>query len=494
MFKHFIYLQWKAFFRSSSLGKSIGLKILMAFLAIYFAVIFLLLGIGMYPLLTEMYPDQPPLHMANRFILLWLGLELVLRFMLKTLPVMSIKPLLIAPVPKKKVVNYVLIKSLLSFYNLLPLLLLIPFAIFLSYKTDIAPISLIAWVIAVFSLILAVDYANFLLKKKFTDNLKALIPVVIIALGFIVLEYLDIFRSTLLFGNALDYLVENPWLAIVPVLLFLALFKWNQINLKRRFYLDDSIGGRAKEVNTQEFQWVRRFGDIAPFLQLDLKLIWRNKRPRTTVFLALMLLSYGLIFYPQESYQTMETVYVFVGIFMTGIFMINFGQFIPAWDATYYSMMMSQNIPLKKYLASKVGLITFSIVVLTILTTPYVYFGTNILIMNIACAIYNIGINVPILLYTGSFNRKRIELEKSPFMNYQGTGAAQWLVGIPLILVPIAVFWPLNRFVSYEVGVAVLAGLGFLGIILRKPIMDFIERAYRKNKYAMIQGFKQTGE
>lgn len=466
----------------------------MAFLAIYFAVIFLLLGIGAYPFLKEVYPDQAPLNMANRFILVWLALELVVRFMLKTLPVMTVKPLLLAPVPKRKMVNYVLIRSLFSFYNLLPLLIIIPFGIFLIYQTEIAILSVIGWIVAVYALILSTDYANFLLKKKFTDNLKTLFPVAIVVAVLVVLEYLNVFQITLLFGNALNYLVENPWLALVPVLLLIVLYKWNQINLERGFYLDDSLGGKAREVDSQEFQWVRRFGDIAPFLQLDLKLIWRNKRPKTTIFLALLIMGYGLIFYPQETYQSVQTIYVFVGIFMTGFFMINFGQFIPAWDAAYYSMMMSQNIPLKKYLSSKMGLLSWSIVVLTILTIPYVYFGIHILIMNIACAIYNIGINTPILLYTGSYNRKRIELENSPFMNYQGTGTAQWLVGLPLLLIPTAIFWPLNEWVSYEVGVGVLAGLGLLGIMMRGAVMNVIKRAYQRNKYAMIEGFKQTGE
>ena len=201
-----------------------------------------------------------------------------------------------------------------------------------------------------------------------------------------------------------------------------------------------------------------------------------------------------MIFYPQETYQNMPAIFVFVGIFMTGIFMINFGQFIPAWDSSYYSMMMSQNIRLKQYLASKAALVTFSIVVLTILTTPYAFFGWKILVINIACAIYNIGVNVPVLLFSGSFNRKRIDLEKSPFMNYQGTGAAQWLVGLPLMIVPILLFWLLNKFVSFEAGVIVLAVLGIIGVIFRKLIMDLIVQSYRKNKYAMINGFKQTGE
>jgi len=102
--------------------------------------------------------------------------------------------------------------------------------------------------------------------------------------------------------------------------------------------------------------------------------------------------------------------FIFVGIFITGIFMINFGQFIPAWDAGYYPLIMTQNIPLKKYLTAKAGLITFSVVVLAILSTPYLYYGWKIFLINMICAVYNIGVNIPVLLYAGSFNRKKIDL------------------------------------------------------------------------------------
>ena len=494
MVKQFISLQWKAFFRSASMGKSIGLKILMGFLAVYFSVVFLILGIGLYPLLQEFYPHQDPMHMANRFLLIWLAMELVGRFMLQTLPVMNIKPLMVTPIPKKKVVNYVLGKSLFSFFNLLPLLLIVPFAIFNVYKQEYTVLEMLGWILATYSLAICVNYANFLLKKKFADNLKELIPYLLIAAVLATLEYFEIFRITEYFGLAMDYVVAMPYLAVIPLLIAFGLYKWNQVNLLRRFYLDESLKGKATEVNTQEFLWTRKFGDIAPFLQLDLKLIWRNKRPKTTIWMSLLLVTYGLIFYPNDSYQDFQTIFVFVGIFMTGIFMINFGQFIPSWDASYYSMMMSQNIPLKKYLASKIGLMTFSVVVLTILTTTYVYFGYHILLLNLACAVYNIGVNVPVLLYAGSFNRKRIDLEKSPFMNYQGTGATQWIVGIPLMVLPVLLFWGISYFFSFNVGVGFLAGLGLLGLLIRKPTMDFIEGSYRKNKYAMVQGFKQTGE
>ena len=494
MFARFIWLQWKAFFRSASLGKSIGLKIFMGFLALYFIGIFLLLGIGMYPLLKEMYPDQEPLLIANNFVLIWIVVELVFRFMLQTLPIINIKPLLTIPVPKKKVIHYVLLKSLFSFYNLLTILVILPFAIFVYVKEDHSLGALLAWVISMIALTLIINYANFLLKKKFAENLKALIPYTAAVAILVALEYFEVFKSSIFFGSLIDYILIYPLLCIIPVAILGALYKWNQHTLEKKFYLDASLKQKTKTVNENQFSWTKRFGDIAPFLQQDLKLIWRNKRPKTTIYLSLMILFYGLIFYPQESYQDMPAIFVFVGIFMTGIFMINFGQFIPAWDASYYPMIMAQNIPLKQYLASKAGLITFSVVVLAILTTPYVYFGYNILLMNLACALYNIGINIPLLLYAGSFNKKRIDLEKSPFMNYQGTGATQWLISLPLILLPLLFFYLPYKFISYEAGLLVIAGLGIAGIFLRSFFMNRIVAAYKRKKYQMINGFKQIAD
>lgn len=210
--------------------------------------------------------------------------------------------------------------------------------------------------------------------------------------------------------------------------------------------------------------------------------------------MSVLLLGYGLLFYTQEVYLGMPTSYVFVGIFMTGIFMMNFGQFIPAWDAGYYPLIMSQDIPITKYLNAKAGLITVSVAALAILATPYLYFGWKVFLMNIVCAVYNIGINIPLLLYAGSFNRKRIDLDKSPFMNYQGTGVAQWLVGIPLIIIPVFLFWIFNKFISFESGVAFLLGLGLVGLIFRSNAISFIAQVYKRKKYAMLEGFKQQGE
>ncbi|WP_026932877.1 DUF5687 family protein [Christiangramia echinicola] len=494
MFKKFAWLEWKSFLRSASFGKSLGLKILMVFLALYFSAMFLFFGVALFPLLKELFPGQDPLVIVNKFALVYFTFELIFRFVLQSLPVMDIKPLMVLPFKKTKVVNFVLVKSLFSFYNFLPLLLIIPFGLFCILKEGYSTSGMIGWMVAMYATTLCMNFFNFIIKKRFTENLKALIPIVAAGVIIALLDYLDLFDLTGYFGQLLNYLVLNPYLAVVPLVLLVILYFWNHQNLKGKFYLDADLKGKSKAANTREFGWTKRFGSIAPFLQQDLKLIWRNKRPKTTIYLSFIFLAYGLIFYPNDTYQDMPAFFVFVGIFITGIFMINFGQFIPSWDASYYSMIMAQNIPMRQYLASKMGLITVSVVILAILSTPYVYFGWNILLLNLACALYNMGVNIPLLLYSGSFNKKRIDLDKSPFMNYQGTGASQWLVGLPLVLIPIFFFWILNKFISYEVAVGFLAGLGVIGLILRPALLTYLAQRYRKRKYVMLQGFKQKGD
>ena len=68
--------------------------------------------------------------------------------------------------------------------------------------------------------------------------------------------------------------------------------------------------GFQKDADTKDFVWTKKFGALAPFLQQDLKLIWRNKRPKTTIYMSFILLGYGLFFYPNDAYHQFEAFYI----------------------------------------------------------------------------------------------------------------------------------------------------------------------------------------
>ena len=497
MIKQFINLEWKSLFRSASFGKSVALKIFMAFFALYFIVSFLALGFVLFPILNETFPDQDPFIMVNGFLFYWVLTDLLMRFFLQKLPVMSIKPLLTLPIKKGKMLNFVLGKSALSFFNFLPLFAIIPFSVMLiinGYSLSV----ILTWVFLLIIITLIVNFLNFIIESLSAETELSFLPLIVVAGLFFALDYFKIVSFSTLLSGGLLAITETPILIVVPIAILIVLYLYNYKLLRNKLYLDNTLKTKKQEAKTSDLAWTRKFGDVAPFMQLDLKLLWRNKRPRSSIFILVIGLLYGLFFYPQPMYRDMIVIYGFIGVFVTGIFLINFGQFIPAWDSGYYKMLMSQNIKYEQYLKSKFVLMVMSVVIMFVLSIPYVYFdikyelGFKILLSHFAAAIYNIGVNSHVMLYAGSFNRKKIDLNQRAAFNYQGTGAVQWLVGIPLMLLPIAIFSIFYLLINFEGGIGALIVCGLLGIVFHQKIMKVITDKYLTSKYKMIDAFSQN--
>ena len=490
MIKHFINLEWKQYFRSSYWQKSIVINILLIFFALYFVGIFLFMGAFLFKIIGKATPDEDPFLVVNNYIFYWLIGDVLMRFFLQKLPVMSVKPLLTLPIKRSTIVNFVLGKSALNFFNFLPLFAIIPFSISLL-KNGYASSLVLTWLAAMVMIILIINFINFIVEAFSAETELSFLPVIALVGVLFGLDYFNILPMRSLVGDGLIYIANNPVFILIPLGILAIAYVYNFKILKEKLFLDSSLKSKVAEVKVADLSWTNRFGDIAPFMQLDLKLIWRNKRTKSMTMLLIIGVLYGLFFYPQPMYREMEFMFAFIGIFSTGFFLINFGQFIPAWDSSYYKMLMSQNIKYEQYLRSKFILMIMSVVILFVLGIPYVYFGWKILIAHFAAAIYNIGVNSHVILWGGSFNRKKIDLDKKAAFNYQGTGAVQWLIGIPLMLVPMGLFALINWLLGFEIAIATLIVLGVSGIILHKKLMRFITQKYLDSKYKMIDAFSQ---
>jgi len=182
MVSHFLSLEWKQFFRSSYWQKSIAINILLVFIALYFIVIFLALGIGLFPLLKKQFPDGDPLLLVNGFLFYWLLADLIMRFFFQKLPVMHVKPLLTLPIKKSKILHYILGKSVISFFNFLPLFTIVPFAgvmLFEGYSYTLV----LTWVILMLIITLSINFLNFIIESKSADTELSFLPIILLALG-----------------------------------------------------------------------------------------------------------------------------------------------------------------------------------------------------------------------------------------------------------------------------------------------------------------------
>ncbi|HNU59397.1 MAG TPA: DUF5687 family protein [Aquaticitalea sp.] len=490
MIRHFLALEWKQYFRSSYWQKSIGLNLLLVFFALYFIVVFLMGGLALYPILKELYPDNDPFLLVNDFFFYWIIIDLLVRFFFQKLPVMSIKPLLTLPIKRSSILHFVLAKSAVSFLNLLPLFAAVPFAavlVFEGYET----VGVVAWVFLVLLVTLCINFLNFIIESLTAESELSFLPLILLTSALFALEYFGIVNFSQMVSAGFMSVVANPINVLVIVGLLIGLYSINYKILRGKLFLDSSLKSKVEEVKVADMAWTRRFGKMAPFMQLDLKLIWRNKRPRSSVFILVIGLLYGLFFYPQPMYSELPWIFPFIGIFVTGIFLINFGQFIPAWDSGYYKLLMSQNITYEDYLKSKFVLMALSVVALFVLSIPYVYFGWKILLAHFGAAVYNIGVNTHIMLFGGSFNRKKIDLNQRAAFNYQGTGAVQWIIGFPLMFLPMVIFAIAYYTINFEAGIAILVILGLLGMVFHQKLMKFITSKYQDSKYKMISAFSE---
>jgi hypothetical protein len=488
MIKRFISLEWKQFRRASYFQKGLAIKILLFLAVLYFGGIAVFMGAVMFFGLKKAFPEIDPVVMVNNYLIYWVFFELMIRYFMQQLPVMNIKPMMIIPIKRDSVIHFLLGKTMISFFNFISFLLFLPFSIVLLVK-GYPVINVMLWFFALMCITMSVNFLNFLVNKSNA----VFYGIASLLVAVLTLRYFNVFDITEPFGVVFNGLYNRPYLAIIPLVLMIGLYKANFNFIRKGFYLDGAISKKTKEVKTTDLSWMNRFGAVAPFLKNDIKLIGRNARPKQVLFMSFMFLFYGLIFYTQDIYKETPAFLAFASMFVTGGFLMSFGQLVPSWDSEYYKMLMSQNIPYRQYLESKWYLMVFAVALSFVLSTPYIYFGWDIFAMIAAGALFNIGLNAFITLFGGALNRVPIELnvKAKAFSNTNGFNPTQLLIAMPKILLPMILFYIPYKLISFNAGLIVLGASGVLGILLKNIFLNKIESIYQKGKYKTIAAFSE---
>ena len=489
MIQKFLYLEWKAFIRSASFATNLALKILMGFVAIYFILIFLALGIGVFYILKKENLD--PIATVNKFMIYYVLIDLIIRLLLQKIPVLNIRPMLVFPIKKATIVHFSLGKTILSFFNLVHGFFLIPFCVVLLIEGYDA-VAVVLWFLALYSLLYINNFINIILSNK--DNLFGIFLAIAAVLAG--LHYYGFFNVTDYTAPFFNAIFNTYWAFAIPVMALVGLYVVTFQYFKKNLYLDAGLSSKHDVAKTEDLTWLNQFGTIGTFLKNDIKLIKRNKRSKTTVGLSVMFLVYGLLFFtnriPMYSSPAMQ---ILGGIIVSGGFLITFGQFVPSWDSSYYQLMMTQNIPYKGYLSSKWWLMVIATIVTTTIASFYLYFGVQVYLTIIVGAIYNIGVNSHLVLLGGAYTKTPIDLSsgKGAFGDKKAFNIKTMLISIPQLALPVLLYWLGSKFGNPNIGLALVAGIGVIGFAFKEKAFSLIEKIYKSEKYATIAAYKQKG-
>lgn len=488
MNRNFFYFGWRELTRSAYFSKNMAAKGVLVFLALYFSAVALFMGFNLSEFIEKGFPGQAQIPIFNSLIFAYVGFELVLRIMVQNLPTFGFQPFLLIPVKRKRIAKYMLNKSMLHFFNVLPLFLILPFT-FKSAVHELKTPVLIVWLASLFLMIFVNHFLAIYIKWRTNESNWFFYGFLALAAAVIAIDHFGFIDFTANFGKLFDFIVEHPFIVLIFPVIIILLYILNLKYLLSRFFLDE-LSQKKKDGVTHDFSWLNQIGEYGKMLSLEVKMITRNKRPRTTAIMSVLFIFYGLLLYKDFKADSPELVLVFGGMFMTGIFSMTYGQFFPAWHSRYYPFLMAQNVKMKQILQSAFFLMAVTNVIFYLLSLGYMLITPKVLYVHLSVMLYNIGVNTFVIFALGLNSRKAIDLEQRAMFNYQGMSATNWLVSFPILFGPMAVYGILTFLLGNIVAYLVLGGLGLIGIILHPRLIDYFTKQYTKRKHVMIAAYK----
>jgi hypothetical protein len=490
MTKTFLQHELKSFWRSRNTGKNVAVKVVMGVLILIFILYVLAAGIYLPKILAHAFPKQDPVIAFCGIILIYYLFDLISRMQLQELPTLKVQPYLQLPVKRNSLAGYLAVTSLISAFNLLPFLLFSPF-IFEVIAANSGAGAAGTFVLSILGITIFNNYLALYIKRK--ANLNGWI--MLIATGVLVLLCMGDFVwhiysirdiSYLFFGH----LISSPALALLPLLLAALMYYVNFLYLKQNLYLEELTTEKASHKSSTEYPFLNRFGAVGDLVANEIKLILRNKRPNSAIKMSCISLFYGLLFYKNPGLRHSDYPMIFAGMFMTGVFIINYGQFMFSWQASHFDGLLVSKLKFGDFLRAKYLLFTMVSTVAFIVTIPYVYFGWRVLLIHFVMYLWNLGVNTTIILFFANRNSRRIDLSKGAAFNWEGVGGTQWLISLPLFLTPFIIYLPFSLLHCPNLGIALLAIAGLSLIITRSFWINKLEADFYQRKFTIAEGFR----
>lgn len=478
--------QWISFRRSPAFEKDLGIKIFLAFLGLLVLVNLIFVSANLNETLQALGINKEPTQLVNQFLLYYFVSELALRYIMQTVPVLDIEPYLHLPIGKQLITRFLVIKSIFNPYNLIAPAVFIP----LTISTFIPALGVeksIVWLAFTLLLSLCLHFFNILMKKKLENN----VMVWLILAGLIVLNFAgNRFMNFELIplGNWAMAVYNSPLLLLLPIALLSFLIYVSYQFFYQNLYVEDLFDAKmmsGENLTSRLSNWENK-GLMNTLIVQELKLILRHKRSRSSIMLAGLFLFYPLLIFSMGEEAQSKSMAILVSVFFTGIFIIQYGQFLWSWNTNQMDFFLTKINPYTYWVESRYRLLIYSVIITAVLSLPYLYFGYEVMLIMGATALYNVGINSMLIMRMSLWGAKPIELDKSAMMNYQGVGAAQFVVGIPLILGPIAVYSAFSALWNNQIGILAIAIAGLIGLVFRKAFFNAIAKKLKRDKYKLI--------
>jgi hypothetical protein len=472
--------------------RNLGVKIFMFISFGFLALEFFAAGFFLDKICLELGNYTSPLDCFNSGLLYVMMADFVAKFLLKSNQSMQIAPYLNLPIKRNELFNFLQSKEFISMWNWYMMFLVVPFA-FKVVPAEYSFFHIFIFLICFYLLCIFNSLLVAMTKAWVkTGTWKLLFPVVIVA-GILITAFKFNFSFgdyTQQFGSWLLSLNPIAWVVFVGMFIFLwSANRW----LMRSILYKEMQGEKVKDsLSFSNMSFLDRFGEIGEFINLDLKLIFRNKRLKNQLLLFMAIL---VVFGVQLVSNKIILGSFFMSLFWIGFIVGGFGlifsQFLFMSESSYFDGLMARNhsflslMKAKYYFYAVVSFLVYAVLLV------FVWYNelTSVLLVT-SVFFYYIGVVYCCIFQNGVYNKTFFDLSDSGFMNWKTSTTSQMIISLVAMFIPIGLVAIIKSLTSEEIACYFMLTTGILFVLGSNIWLKWTYGRMMKRRFIIMEGFR----
>lgn len=436
---------------------------------------------------------REPYHIINSGLVFFMFIDFLIRFPFQKTPTQEVKPYLLLPVRRKRLIDFLLLRSGLSGFNLIWLFFFVPFATFCVVRFY-GFCGLLTYSIGIWLLMVLNNYWFLLCRTLMNERIWwVLLPLTVyggIAAALFLPDDSPLYDWSTDLGEGF---IAGNLLVFAALLAAICLMWWvNRTLMSRLVYHEINKTEDTQVKHVSEYRFLDRYGEIGEYIRLELKMMLRNKVCKTALRTGiLVVVMFSLLLSFTEAYD---------GAFMRGFILVyNFVIFgliflgsIMSYEGNYIDGLMSRKEAIYSLLRAKYIVYGTGILIPFILMIPAMATGKITVLSCVAWALFTVGCVYFCLFQMAVYNTRTINLNaKMTSRSSVGTGL-QNLINMAAFAIPLVINGLLVAAVGQTITSWVLIALGLGFILTSRWWLKNIYHRFMKRRYRNMEGFRDS--
>ena len=433
-------------------------------------------------------------HVMNSGLIFILALDFLLRLPFLKTPTQEVKPYLLLPIKRSRLIDFLLLRSGLNSFNLLWLFLFVPFAI-ITVTKFYGIGGVLTYCIGIWLLIVFNNYWYLLCRTLMDERIWwVLLPIAVYG-GIAAALFIP--DNSPLFGFFIDLgegFITGNILTFICVLVAITLMWFiNRSIMQKLVYneLNKTEDTTVQVKTVSEYKFLDRYGEIGEYIRLELKLLLRNKVCRKSLYsVTAIVLIFSLTISFSDIYDGGSRDFFVLYNYI--IFGILFLSPLMSYEGNYIDGLMSRKESIYSLLRAKYILYSIALIIPFVLMIPGMVTGRVSVLGCIAWIVFVPGAVYFCLFQLAVYNNKTLDLNaKMTGRQNVGTGLQNLITGAAFG-VPLLLFFVLNATVGKEVTPWILLVIGILFIATSRWWLRNVYHRFMKRRYKNMEGFHDS--